>query len=73
MTYSKTLVHKMMFHFDTPLGEKDEIFIPDKVANEIEDFRDICDIKKGRTGFSNNNIFDRKRLEISCEEKPMLI
>lgn len=72
MTYSKTSVKKMIFHFDTPLGKRDEIFIPDEVANEIENFRDMCDLKKGRIGFSNNNIFDRKRLEVSCEEEPML-
>lgn len=62
-----------MFHFDTPLGKDGEIeSIPEEVAIQIEDFRDMCDLKKGRTGFSNNNIFDRKRLEILCEEKPML-
>lgn len=74
MTYSKTLIEKIIFHFDAPLGgDKGEIeSIPEEVADEIESFRYMCDKKKGRVGFSNNNIFDRKRLEILCEERPIL-
>lgn len=68
MTHSKTFVGKMIFHFDTPFGGTDNS-IPEDVAKDIESFRSTC---KGKVGFSNSSTYDRKRLEVSCEENPVL-
>lgn len=65
-SYSKAGVRKLIFHFDTPFGNE----VDEDVAKDIESFRNMC---KGRIGFSNNGIYDRKRLEVSCEEEPQLI
>lgn len=66
MPYSKTFVGKIIFHFDAPFGN----VVSEDVAKDIESFRSMC---KGKVGFSNNGTYDRKRLEVSCEENPILI
>lgn len=70
MPYSKTLVKKMMFHFDTPYDGMNDI--PEDIAKEIESFGSMCVKGNGKIGFSNSNAYDRKRLEVFCEESPVL-
>lgn len=75
MTYTKTWTYRLIFHFNTPIDDLDELSDEEYelLQSEIERFEEKCRRKGGVYGATNPNTFDRKRLELICNGKPEII
>lgn len=75
MPFVKAWSERLILHFNYPIENIDDLTDEEYqlVEQEVEQFKTKCMQKGGICSATNPNKFNRKRLELICEGKPVLV